>query len=76
MKRYNEIEVQLASDLMKANAFLVCPEVMHTPPEMIDTMDPRQRAQGRRWLCPPPGPPSRLRLDEGRVARRSEVLFF
>ena len=39
MKRLNEIEVQLAQDLVNAKAFSVAPQVLHTAPEMIETIE-------------------------------------
>ena len=39
MKKFNEIEVQFGNDLVNANALLERPEVLHTPPEMIDTTE-------------------------------------
>ena len=35
----NEIEVQLAQDLVGAKAFLVAPCPLHTAPEMIETVE-------------------------------------
>ena len=45
MKKLNEIEVNLAQDLMGAKAFVVAPHVLHTAPEMIETIQEQPCSQ-------------------------------